>query len=116
VVEDDEDLREILHYVLAQTGLRVDVAIDGIDALHKLEADGKPPVIVLDMMLPNMDGKTFLRALSLRPVLAGAPVVAMSGSPAALREARTMGAAACLLKPFDIEKLISLVGTLARAE
>ena len=109
VVEDDDDIREVIQYVLAGEGYDVDVAKDGLDALGKLEANAQVPMILLDMMMPNMDGETFLRALRNRTALAGAPVVVISGNTAAREKARELHAVACLVKPFELEELLDLV-------
>ena len=109
VVEDDDDIREVLQYVLAAEGFDVDVAKDGLDALGKLEASAQVPVILLDMMMPIMDGETFLRALRKRRALAGAPVVVISGNAAAREKALDLHAVACLDKPFKLDELLNLV-------
>jgi CheY-like chemotaxis protein len=109
VVEDDDDIREVVEEVLASEGYRVDVAKDGIDALGKLAGEARPPLILLDMMMPRMDGETFLRALRARPALADAPVVVISGNAAVREKASALHAAACLVKPFELDELLGLV-------
>lgn len=109
VVDDDDDIREIIGYVLSADGFLVDVAKDGLDALDKLDPSGPPPVILLDMMMPRMDGETFLRTLRGRPALAAAPVIVISGDAAANGKARDLDAVACLVKPFELDDLLRLV-------
>jgi chemosensory pili system protein ChpA (sensor histidine kinase/response regulator) len=109
VVEDDDDIREVVEEILSSEGYRVEVAKDGIDALGKLDGDTRPPLILLDMMMPRMDGETFLRALRARPPLADAPVVVISGNAAAREKAHALHAAACLVKPFELDELLGLV-------
>ena len=109
VVEDDDDIREVMQDVLASEGFRVDVARDGFDALDKLDVGVSPPVILLDMMMPNMDGETFLKIMRDKPGLANAPVIIVSGNAAARDKALKLHAAACLVKPFELEELLSLV-------
>ena len=114
VVEDDDDIREVVEEVLSSEGYRVDVAKDGIDALGKLAGDEtRPPLILLDMMMPRMDGETFLRALRNRPFLAEAPVVVISGNAAARDRANALHATACLVKPFELDELLGLVRSLS---
>jgi CheY-like chemotaxis protein len=113
VVDDDDDIRELIEYLLAGEGFDVDVATDGLDALGRLEANTQVPMILLDMMMPNMDGETFLRALRSRPAMAGAPVVVISGNTAAREKARELHAVACLVKPFELDELLDLVRTFA---
>lgn len=116
VVEDDDDIREAMQEALACEGFHVDVAKDGLDALGQLDAGGAgAPLILLDMMMPKMDGEAFLKALRGRPALADAPVVVISGNAAAREKASSLHAAACLVKPFELEELLGLVRRLTGA-
>ena len=98
VVEDDDDIREVVEEILSSEGYRVEVAKDGIDALGKLDGDTRPLLILLDMMMPRMDGETFLRALAEARLFADAPVVVISGNAAAREKAHALHAAACLVE------------------
>jgi len=109
VVDDDEDIREVMQELLAGEGFEVDVARDGIDALAKLEVETAPPLILLDMMMPRMDGEAFLEALRAKPALANASVVVISGNAAAREKAGSLQAAGCLVKPFELDELLGLV-------
>ncbi len=114
VVEDDDDIREVMQELLASEGFQVDVAKDGVDALDKLASDTTPPLILLDMMMPKMDGETFLKLLRDRPAMADAPIVVISGNAAAREKARDLHAAACLVKPFELDELLGVVRRLSR--
>jgi CheY-like chemotaxis protein len=116
VVEDDDDIRDVIQEVLSSEGLRVDTARDGLEALRKLDGGADPPVILLDMMMPNMDGETFLHTVRNKPGLADVPVVVMSGNAAARECARDLNAVACLVKPFELEDLLEIVHRFAAAE
>jgi len=116
VVEDDDDIREVMQEALAAEGYSVAVARDGLEALVKLESQVPPPLILLDMMMPRMDGETFLKTLRGRPALADAAVVVISGNAAAREKARHLAAAACLVKPFELEELLAVIRRLARTE
>ena len=109
VVDDDEDIREVMQELLAGEGFEVDVARDGIDALAKLEVETAPPLILLDMMMPRMDGEAFLKALRSKPALANASVVVISGNAAAREKAHNLRTAGCLVKPFELDELLALV-------
>ena len=109
VVDDDDDIREVMQELLIAEGFQVDVARDGIDALGKLEAEASPPLILLDMMMPRMDGEAFLNALRAKPALAKASVVVISGNGAAREKAGDFQAAGCLVKPFELDELLELV-------
>ena len=114
VIEDDDDIRDVMREVLAAEGFRVETARDGVEALRKLESGAEKPVILLDMMMPKMDGEAFVKALRSAPALADAPIVVISGSTAAREKAHALGAAACLVKPFELDELLSVVRRLTR--
>jgi CheY-like chemotaxis protein len=114
VVEDDDDIREVMQEALVAEGFLVDVARDGLDALGKLEV-GAPPLVLLDMMMPRMDGETFLEALRGRPAVANTPVVVVSGNAAAREKAGKFKAVACLVKPFELDEMLGLVRRIARS-
>jgi CheY-like chemotaxis protein len=110
VVEDDDDIREVMQEALSSEGFQVDAAKDGLDALGKLDGDGRHPLLILlDMMMPKMDGETFLKTLRGMPALAEAPVIVISGNAAARETARDLHAAGCLMKPFELEDLLRVV-------
>ena len=109
VVEDDFDLRDALVPILEYEGHRVVSAANGKEALDRLHAMPPPSLILLDLMMPVMNGEEF-RAEQLRdPVLASIPVVVLSAHPSAEERAAHLGAAGCLKKPFDIEDLLEHV-------
>jgi chemosensory pili system protein ChpA (sensor histidine kinase/response regulator) len=115
VVDDDEDIREVAKLVLEAEGHRVTTAADGLDAWRQLEAGESPSVILLDLMMPRMDGEQFIRSLR-ASARAGIPVVIMSGHSAASVMARELEAHACLTKPIELEDLLETVRRFARAE
>jgi len=116
VVDDDEDIREVLREVLTTQGYTVEVGKDGQEALDKLEGSTRAPVILLDIMMPNMDGDAFLTELRRRPALASAPVVIISGSTGARELARKHAVTADLGKPFELDDLLDLVRRLVHAQ
>ena len=117
VVDDDDDIREVMQELLVAEGFQVDVAKDGLDALGKLDVEATtPPLILLDMMMPRMDGEAFLHALRAKPALANASVVVISGNGAAREKADNLQAAGCLVKPFELDELLQLVHQITRPE
>jgi two-component system chemotaxis response regulator CheY len=106
IVDDDVQLREMMAELLTFEGFDVEVACNGQDALDKARAH-TPRVIVLDMMMPVMDGWTFCARQRGDAVLVGIPVVILSAAPMELLT--NLGAAAVLLKPFEYPGLISAV-------
>jgi CheY-like chemotaxis protein len=109
VVEDDDDIRDTLREVLIGEGYDVDVAKDGLDAYNKLQAAEHASLVLLDMMMPRMDGETFLTTLKGHPELADVRVIVLSGNALARDRAQELSAAACLVKPFELDDLLGVV-------
>lgn len=102
LAEDDEDLGESTALLLESFGYRVVRARDGQEAIDAL-ADALPDVVLLDIMMPRVDGLGVLRALgglARRPV-----VIAISAYPGYLQAAGRAGADYLLGKPFGVEDL-----------
>jgi CheY-like chemotaxis protein len=107
VVDDDPAVRRLLGEVLRPHYLVV-MASNGQEALDSIR-HRPPDGIVLDMMMPVMDGWTFLRAWRQAPYCARMPVVVVSAEPSACDEGRRLGAQACVTKPFDVNILVAAV-------
>lgn len=109
VVDDDADIRAILAMVLTAEGHEVETAADGLAGLARLRGGPPPALILLDMMMPQLDGESFLRELRRDPRTAGVSVVILSGHPAGGRMASALGAAGYLAKPVDLVELLGVV-------
>ncbi len=105
VVEDEPDIRDAVAEALAAEGVDVRVAAHGREALDGLKNGATADVIVLDMMMPVMDGWQFLEAKEADPELAGIPVIVTSAAPQKL----PAGARLLLGKPFELGRLISAI-------
>jgi CheY-like chemotaxis protein len=116
LVDDDDDFREVLGSVLGMEGHEIEATNDGVDALERLSAGSTPSLILLDMMMPRLDGEGFMRRIRRDPRTAAIPVVILSGHQAAAQKAEELGAAGCLVKPFDLSRLSSLVRDVALAK
>ena len=103
VVDDSEELQEALQMTLTEEGFDVSSALDGKRGLE-LSGELRPDVILLDMMMPEMDGLEFLSALATRP--SPPPVVGQSGFHGLRSEALRRGAHSFLAKPFSIGTLV----------
>lgn len=108
VVDDDPAIREAVRDVLELEGIAVDTAIDGADALAKVDAQ-LPCLVLLDMRMPGMDGWGFAREIRERGI--ELPVVVMTAAADARRWAAEIGAIGVMPKPFAIEELIEAVHT-----
>ena len=106
LVEDDELLRGAMQMVLEWEGYRVACAGDGREALDFLRAGETPALILLDVMLPVLDGWQFRREQRRDPELAAIPVVVVS----ALDLAACPDADAYVRKPFDPQQLLEAIG------
>ena len=110
LVEDDDDIREDLAEVLADAGFAVIPARDGVDALERLaDASGALCVVLLDVMMPRMDGPTLRERLRADARFGAVPVVLMSGAGNLRELQRQLDAAESLLKPFKLDALLATV-------
>lgn len=103
MVEDDPDIRSIAHLSLtAVGGFTVALCASGEEALAQAEAFA-PDLILLDVMMPGLDGPATLAALRARPALAGVPALFMTAKvqPQEVIHYRELGALDVVAKPFD---------------
>ena len=107
IVEDDSDLREMMAQLLALEGYRAETVANGRDALDYLQKGDVPRLILLDLMMPVMDGWEFRRRQKQNPELKDVPVVVLS----ALDQSRAadLTDASFLKKPLDFDRLLELV-------
>ncbi|MCH8497855.1 MAG: response regulator [Marinobacter sp.] len=113
-VEDEPDIREVAKLALeAVGGLTVHVCEGGQQALEQAEAFA-PEMILLDVMMPGMDGPSTLKALRELPALAGVPVAFMTAKvqPHEIEHFKSLGAVGVIPKPFDPMTLADTVRSL----
>lgn len=108
IVDDDADIRMAVQIVLETYGYCVITANDGAEALAKLEAGERPCLIILDLMMPGMDGQQFREAQLADPALAKIPVVVLSGDYKVGERAAEMGVEG-LRKPIQLPKLLAKI-------
>ena len=108
VVDDDPHVRAMLRLALELEGYEVDEAPDGYRALRRLERT-RPDLLLLDLMLPGLDGFGVVRALRERGLHGEIPVILMSASGLTEQAVAGAGAAAYLSKPFDVRRLLTEV-------
>jgi CheY-like chemotaxis protein len=110
VVDDDNDIRDALREVLEDEGYRVLDFPNGRAALEFLKTGVFPGVILLDLMMPVMNGWQFRAAQLEDPALAGIPVVVISADGSMIQKTEAMRAAARIRKPIELEDLLHTVG------
>jgi CheY-like chemotaxis protein len=106
-VEDDEDIQRIVRMSLERVGkMKVEIVTDPTAAIAAMSSF-KPDLVMLDWMMPGMDGPTLFREMKKRPEVASLPVVFITAKAAQrdLDELKTLGAAGTISKPFSPKDL-----------
>jgi CheY-like chemotaxis protein len=116
IVEDDPDLREMMAQLLTLEGFRAATAVNGRDALEYLHKGQRPDVILLDLMMPVMDGWEFRRRQADDPALATVPVIVLSALDRTQTRAADFHGVDFLKKPLDFDRLLQLVRTHCRPQ
>jgi len=113
VVDDDPVIQNLLRVNFEMEGYDVIVASDGVEGLERARND-EPDVVVLDVMMPRMDGLTVARHLKADPETAGIPILLLSAKAQAadLAAGEESGADDYLTKPFDPVNLLDRVAAL----
>jgi two-component system response regulator MprA len=108
IVDDHDQMRAALARAMRAAGASVREAADGVDALaqlHKAAAD----IVVLDLIMPGMDGATLIREIRADAKLAAQRVLVVTGEADGEKIAKAAGADAAALKPVTADKLIALI-------
>lgn len=108
VVDDEPMVRETLGQVLSDEGYVVDLAVDGESALERVHA-ARPDAILLDLMMPGMNGRQFLQALRDVPAYANVPVLIMTAVHGLNVNLVTLGASEVVEKPFNVDELLNKI-------
>src|SRR3989442_6319714 len=106
IIEDDPDTRAALGELLSGEGYEVATAADGQEGLRRLGAPPRPCLVLLDLMLPNMDGFEFRVRQLEDPELADIPVIVLSGGGDVEQKVARLGVAASLTQPLDFARLL----------
>jgi len=117
IIDDDADIRSIVRLSLSRLGgMEVVEAASGAEGVRTAQ-DEKPDVILLDMMMPAMDGSATLAALRSQPATATTPVIFLTAKVmrAEIERLRSLGVAGVLTKPFDPRTLPADVRALVEA-
>jgi len=114
VVDDEAAIRALVAKIIERAGYAVDTARDGAEAIEKLET-ARYAVIVLDLMMPNIDGFGLIRHLRERGGRRPAIIVVSAGDSATFRQLDGALVHSILRKPFDIDVLADLVDAAAKS-
>jgi DNA-binding response OmpR family regulator len=105
VVEDQDDVAQLIDVVLKGEGYTVAIARDGAQGLM-MSRDWQPDLILMDIMLPGVDGGTLISRLRREKETADVPIIAMSASRTLRDRTPELEADALLSKPFDVDALL----------
>jgi CheY-like chemotaxis protein len=108
IVEDDEDISSALHEILVGEGYAVSTATNGAAALDRLRGPTTPSLILLDLMMPTMDGYEFRARQLADAAIAAVPVIAITADGQAPRR-RELDGVPILPKPLSLLRLLGLV-------
>ena len=109
VIDDHPDVRESLEELLRGEGYAVETAENGRDALAKLYAGLQPCLIILDLMMPVMDGFAFRQEQLNHPQFAHIPIIACSAAELPHQAIAQLRVDACMQKPVDLAQMLALV-------
>ncbi|RYE64773.1 MAG: response regulator [Oxalobacteraceae bacterium] len=113
-VDDSRTMRDMLQLALIGAGYRVIQAVDGVDGLETLEAEGAD-VVITDINMPRMDGFGFIEGMRADPRHRATPILVLTTESDASKKqrARDAGATGWIVKPFDPAKLVDAVRRVA---
>jgi two-component system, OmpR family, alkaline phosphatase synthesis response regulator PhoP len=115
VIEDEEDIQELIRYNLSKEGFRIDAALSGEDGLKKLRKE-PPDLVLLDLMLPGMDGLEVCRTLKKNDKMEHIPVIMLTakGEESDVVIGLELGADDYIVKPFSPKILVARIKTVLR--
>lgn len=109
VVEDDTSIRELLVELLESEGYEVASAVNGLEGLKCLQTGATPNLILIDLMMPVMDGYSFRTEQLKNPKWSGIPTVVMSAEANAKEKMKNFNITAFLSKPVELETILKTV-------
>ena len=115
LVDDEQDILEFISYNLEKEGYEIATASNGFDAIEKA-LEFKPDLIILDIMMPNVDGYATIESVKKNEKLANCKVIFLSAKnkESDIEKGMQLGADAYMTKPFSIKKLVDQVNELLK--
>lgn len=114
IVEDDADLRMLIGRALSLEGYKVHEAENGVEAIRSLDGMDCPGLVLVDLMMPGMDGASFVKNLKNHPQCQLTKIVVVSGWDDLPAKAAAIGVDGFLRKPVDLETLYGEVERLLK--
>ena len=113
-IDDSRTMRDMLMFALSGAGYRVIQAVDGVDGLETLSAEGAD-IVITDINMPRMDGFGFIEGMRADPNHKATPVLVLTTESDAAKKqrAREAGATGWIVKPFDPVRLVDAVRRVA---
>jgi DNA-binding response OmpR family regulator len=112
VVDDDDDIREIIELALMSYGYRVLTASSGKECLRQMRQPEKPSLVILDLMMPDVNGWAVCEEVARDESLSAIPIVILTGN-SEIRE-ESLGRAPVMKKPLELARLLAVVEAHAR--
>jgi CheY-like chemotaxis protein len=109
LIEDDFVLRTALAELLRSEGYKIECAANGLEGLNRLKEAPKPSLIVLDLMLPYMDGREFRSLQQAAPAVASIPLVVITASALSAADEALLNPARVFFKPLDVHGFLATV-------
>jgi CheY-like chemotaxis protein len=109
IVDDDNDIRDAISQILEYEGYEVLQASNGQEGIDRLRDQQKPGLILLDLMMPVMNGWQFRTELQSNPILKEIPVVILSADGNIQQKSENIGVAGYLKKPIQLDTLLDTV-------
>lgn len=113
VIEDDTYIRELLVELLSTEGYDVSSAVNGLEGIKKLQSQDNPDLILIDLMMPVMDGYAFRTEQLKNPTWSQIPTVVMSAEANAKEKMKPFNITAFLSKPVELETILKTVSRYA---
>ena len=110
IIEDDPSVRTLLDKSLTAKGYKISLVKDGVEGLTALESE-RPDLIVVDVMMPRLDGMTFVKAIKGNDSTSPIPVIFLTAKndPRSMIDGINVGAKFYVTKPFQLDELVSKI-------